>query len=419
MTTEDRSRTALSAEACRDEAVLKRFIQANISVNAWPIQSKPLRTRILDEGLDLEAAGRFSMPIEAMERLMVRLYHRSRRVERTLRIDNAFHTSLHNFEVLLRLLLLEWPEDQALPDEIRHAPMRIYASLEAVLPVLLEVLEALLRHGVPASILARDLLAALGHDFGHSGGTDRVDRRGMPGPLTHEEAAEKHVAKLGLEFGYPPALILESMAGIRATTFYSRPGRERIHATNDFERKLTLADVMGCVLPPAEWLTHVGVPVLKEKLPGWKRRRVEISRELVRLEEQMASLPKDDPRWVEKDEAYTRLLAERAHILGDIEEWFKSERSFFLFLESHKLTPVAGARELWGGVLKEKIALMERVLAKREALRPLVERGFGFLEEYAHALANVESLEAWLRQEDVDPHLKDLLSAFVAPPRSL
>lgn len=414
MSNRDPSSRALPPEACRDEAALQRFVEENISVNAWPIQSPNLRSLILRQGVDLDAARRFTMSIGAMEGMMDRLYRKSLRVERMLGINNAFHTTLHNFEVLLRLLLLEWPADEALPPDVRDAPMRIYATLEDIRAVLLDILRALLARGVSEAILARDVLAALGHDFGHSGGTDRVDRDGTPSPLTHEEAAEKHVAKLGIEHGFPAALILESMAGIRATTFYSRPGRKRVQAANDFERRLTLADVMGCVLPPDLWLTHVGVPVLLEKIPTWKRRLSAITGEIARVRDELAGTPEDDPVRSDKEEEYKNLVAEDARIIRDIEEWFKSERGFFLFIEAYKLEPVEGARELWGSILKQKIALMDEVLEKKDLLAPLAVRGFSFLEEYAVALANAGSLSSWLAREDVDPGLRVLLTPFVA-----
>jgi hypothetical protein len=414
MTNDDRSSPALTAEECRDEATLQRFVEERISVNAWPIHAQKLRSLILRQGIDLAEARRFNMSLTAMEDMMRRLYRRSLRVERILGIDNAFHTALHNNEVLLRLLLLEWPVGCPLPDHVRRAPLTVYRSMESITAVTLHVIEALLKIGVHASIIARDMLAALGHDFGHSGGTDRVDRHGIPAPLTHEEAAEKHVAKIAVELGFPPALILESMAGIRATTFFSRPGRKRVHAANDFERRLALADVMGCVLPPDLWLTHVGVPVLLEKIPTWKRRLTQIADAIERLRNELATLPETDPGRAAKDEEYRELVAEDGRIIRDIEEWFRSERGFFLFIEAHKLDPVSGARELWGDILKDKIALMENVLQRKDLLGPLAARGFGFLEEYAASLANVSSLREWLEREDVDPALREILAPFVS-----
>ncbi|NUQ77895.1 MAG: hypothetical protein HUU21_30535 [Polyangiaceae bacterium] len=413
MTNDDRSSPALTAEECRDESSLQRFVEERISVNAWPIHARGLRKLILRKGIDLVEARLFTMSLSDMEDMMRRLYRRSLRVERILGIDNAFHTSLHNFEVLLRLLLLEWPCGHSLPEDVRRAPLKVYRSMESITAVTLNVIRELVENGVHPSIIARDMLAALGHDFGHSGGTDRVDRHGVPAPLTHEEAAEKHVAKIGVELGFPPALILESMAGIRATTFYSRPGRKRVQAANDFERRLALADVMGCVLPPDLWLTHVGVPVLLEKIPTWKRRLTRISGDIERVKGELQRMPAADVRRKEKEEEYKELLAEDGRIIRDIEEWFRSERGFFLFIEAHKLDPVSGARELWGDILKDKIALMEEVLERKDLLEPLAARGFPFLEEYAASLANTLSLREWLKREDVDPLLREILSPFL------
>jgi len=413
MTNDDRSSPALTAEECRDEGTLQRFVEERISVNAWPIHARGLRKLIQGQGIDLADARRFTMSLSAMEDMMRRLYRRSLRVERILGIANAFHTSLHNFEVLLRLLLLEWPLGRPLPDDVRSAPLKVYRSVESITAVTLHVIDALLQSGVHASIIARDMLAALGHDFGHSGGTDRVDRHGVLAPLTHEEAAEKHVAKIGVELGFPPALILESMAGIRATTFYSRPGRKRVQAANDFERRLALADVMGCVLPPDLWLTHVGVPVLFEKIPTWKRRMTQITQEIQRLKDQLAATPATEPGREAREEEYKELLAEDGRIIRDIEEWFRSERGFFLFIEAHKLDPVSGARELWGDILKDKIDLMEKVLERKDLLEPLAARGFTFLEEYAASLANASSLGEWLERDDVDPGLREILAPFI------
>jgi hypothetical protein len=412
MSTED-TRAFLSPAECRDEETLRRFVEEHISVNAWPIHAHSLRRLIREQGIDLGAARAFSMSLEQMEAMMNRLYARSRRVERMLGIDNAFHTTLHNVEVLLRMLVLEWPPKAPMPEHVRLAPNRVYRSFERIREVVLDIISALVDLGVPGFVIARDALAALGHDFGHSGGTDRVDRRGAPAPLTHEEMSEKHVAKLGVEHGYPAALILESMAGIRATTFFSRPGRARILPANEFERRLTLADVMGCVLPPDQWLTHVGVPVLKEKIPVWKRRMTEIAGELEALTLLHRRLPEGHPDLAKVEAERAALALEDARIIRDIEEWFRSERGFFVFLENHKLEPVAGARALWGDIIKEKIALMDGVLQKKHLLEPLVARGFAFLEEYAQELANVESLSEWLRRDDIDPRLREILAPFV------
>ena len=414
MSTEDRPTKSLSPDACRDEETLRRFVQANISVNAWPIHAHSLRRLIHSHGIDLEAAQAFSMSLAEMEVMLDCVYKRSRRAERFLNIENAFHTTLHNYEVLLRLLVLEWPARSPMPDDVRQAPQTVYSSFEAIRPVVLRVLKELVERGVRGSVIARDMLAALGHDFGHSGGTDRTDKDGKPSVLTHEETAEKHIAKLGIELGFPAALVLESMAGIRATTFYSRPGRERIIPANEFERRLTLADVMGCILPHDQWLTHVGVPVLKEKIPTWKRRMEEIAVELRALRAREIELSEDDPELAKINEAKGILVAEDGRMIRDLEEWFRSERGFFLFIDRFKLEPVAGARELWGQIIKEKIALVEGVLARKDLLAPLVKRGFPFLEEYAYSIANARSLRERIERGDIDPSLRELLLPFVA-----
>lgn len=416
MNREDRPEKILPPDACRDDDALRRFVQANISANAWPIHCHSLRRVINTVGLDLGAAHTFSISLPELEAMMNCVYERSSRVVRLLGIDNAFHTVLHNFEVLVRLLVLEWPAGPPMPAFIEQAPLTAYWSYERVREVLLGMIDALLANGVPGPEIARDALAALGHDFGHSGGTDRTDKDGLPSPLTHEETAEKHVAKFGLRFGLPPALILESMAGIRATTFYSRPGRERITPATDFERRLTLADVMGCVLPPDQWLTHVGVPVLKEKMPSWRRRMVEIASEAGTLRAEERELPEGPSSRTARDliEArLTTLTAEDRLIIRDIEEWFRSERGFFQFVYAHKLEPVRGALALWGPIIKEKIAIVEEVLARKDLLEPLSQRGFPFLEEYAEAIANVPSLSERLREGGIDPRLCELLRPFV------
>lgn len=404
---------ALSASACRDEATLRSFIETRISPNAWPIQSPALRRRILEEGIDLEAARRFRMDLDAMERLIRAMETRACRVERLLGIHNAFHTTLHNDEVLLRLLLLEWPEAEAVPEEVKAAAMRVYPNLDAIAAVLCDALGRMLEGGVPASVLARDLLAALGHDYGHSGGTDRLGPYGAPAPLTHEETAEKYVAPIGLDFGMPTALVLESMAGIRATTFHARPGRPRIQAATEFERRLTVADVMGCILPPPLWLTHVGAPVLVEKLPIWRRRLVQIPGELGAIEARLAVLADDDPAregiLAERD----ALMLEDSRIVKHVEEWFRSERGFFVFIESSRLGVVPRARELWGGVLRTKIELMEHVLARKELLAPLAAQGFPLLGHCAEELANAPTLESVIERGTLDPRLCEVLGMFL------
>lgn len=403
----------LPPSACRDEETLRVFIQTRISPNAWPILSPLLRRSILAEGIDLEASRRFAMDADAMERLVRVFYTRMSRIERVLGFDNAFHRALHNHEVLLRLLLLEWPDTTAPPEHIRRAALCVHPTIDSIASVVKEALAALLEMGVPSAVLARDVLAAAGHDYGHSGGTDRLDPSGTPAPFTHEEMAEKHVAPIGLEFGMPVALVLESMAGIRATTFHSRPGRDRIHAATEFERKLTLADIMGCILPPHLWLTHVGAPVLLEKLPVWRRRLAQLPHELRAIDTQLADANLGD---VER----TRLVAERellgaedARIIKHIEEWFRSERGFFSFIESARLSTVTRAHELWGDILREKILLMDRVIERRELLEPLVSQGFAFLESYAQLLANAKDLRDVVASRDIDPRLSEILTMFL------
>ncbi|UQA58390.1 hypothetical protein [Polyangium aurulentum] len=403
----------LPPAACRDEATLKRFVQEKISPNAWPIHAPALKRRILEDGLDLGAARGFHMDLGAMERLIRAVYARSRRVELLLGIDNAFHRSLHNHEVLLRLLLLEWPEDRTPPEAMRNAAMRVYPTLDEITEVLLSALAGLLEAGVTPAVLARDVLAALGHDYGHSGGTDRLGPDGVPAPLTHEEMAEKHVAPVGLAHGMPPALVLESMAGIRATTFHARPGRDRIQAASAFERMLTVADVMGCALPAHLWLTHVGAPVLAEKLPMWRRRLVQIPEEIARIDARLGALPEADARRAELRAERDALVAEDGRIIKHLEEWFRSERGFFVFIESSRLGVVPRARELWGETLRDKIALMERVLERRDLLEPLVAGGFALLEDYARVLANADDLEVVVKGRALDGPVREILAMFL------
>src|SRR5262245_28199135 len=120
----------LPAAACRDEETLRAFIQTKISPNAWPILSPQLRRPVLAEGSDLEAPRRFSMSADAMHRLVRVFYTRMKRIERMLGIDNAFHRALHNHEVLLRLLLLEWPESTPPPEHIRHAALCVHPTID-------------------------------------------------------------------------------------------------------------------------------------------------------------------------------------------------------------------------------------------------------------------------------------------------
>ncbi len=409
----DASDEVLPAAACRDEKTLRDFVQTQISPNAWPILSPVLRRSILIEGIDLGAARRFTMSADAMERLARVFYARMQRIERALGFDNAFHRALHNHEVLLRMLLLEWPGPALPPEHIRRAALEVYPTIDGVVSALKQSLAALLETGVSSAVLARDILAAAGHDYGHSGGTDRLDSTGLPAPFTHEEMAEKHVAAIGLEFGMPVALVLESMAGIRATTFHARPGRDRIQAATDFERKLTLADIMGCALPPHLWLTHVGAPVLLEKLPVWRRRLVQIPAEILAIDERLG-MTNQSPTTRESLQAERELLvAEDARIIKHLDEWFRSERGFFVFIDSARLSTVPRARDLWGDSLQEKILLMDRVIARRDLLEPLVTQGFALLEHYATALANVDDLRSFIARPDVDRRLGTLLELFL------
>ena len=363
----------LAAQA--DEDALQRFVQDHISVNAWPLQSHALRQKIATHGVDLNQALGFGLTLVQLAAMMRYIHRLSRRTERLLKINNAFHHTQHNFEVFIRLLVLEWPADVAMPPDVEAAPRRLYASMDELLPVVVALVAALMANGVAGHIIARDALAALGHDFGHSGCPDRVNSLGQIMPLTHEETAEKHMAKVGLRFGFPPALILQAMAGIRATTFYNRPGRQRITPANEFERRLTLADVMGCVLRVDQWLTHVGLPVLLEKIPFWNLR---------------SGVPE-------------------GQVIRTLGEWLHSERNFFMYIESHKLDPVAGARSLWGAIIQERIAVLEDLQQQRELLEPLDARGYGFLVDFAHKLAHAPSLAERLGHADIDPLLRQLL----------
>jgi len=358
-----------------DDSALQRFVQDNISVNAWPIQSHALRQCIVTQGLDLNLSAGFGLTLVHLAAMMRYICRLSRRTERLLKINNAFHHTQHNFEVFIRLLVLEWPAGVTLPPDLEAAPRRLYASMDELLPQVVALVAALLDCGVAEHIIARDALAALGHDFGHSGCPDRINSLGQLMPLTHEETAEKHVAKVGLRFGFPPALILQAMAGIRATTFFNRPGRQRITPANEFERRLTLADVMGCVLPVDQWLTHVGLPVLLEKIPFWNLR---------------SGVPE-------------------GQVIRTVGEWLHSERNFFMFIESHKLDPVAGARSLWGAIIQEKIVILETMLMQHALLEQMDARGYDFLVDFAHKLAHAPSLAERLGHADIDPHLRQLL----------
>lgn len=361
--------------AAADEDALQRFVQDHISVNAWPIQSHALRQRIAAHGVDLNLTAGFDLTLVQLAAMMRYIHRLSRRTERLLKINNAFHHTQHNFEVFIRLLVLEWPAGAVMPPDLEAAPRRLYASMDELLPVVMAVVAALMAQGVAGHTIARDALAALGHDFGHSGCPDRINSLGQILPLTHEETAEKHMAKVGLRFGYPPVLILQAMAGIRATTFYNRPGRVRITPDNEFERRLTLADVMGCVLRVDQWLTHVGLPVLLEKIPFWNLR---------------SAVPE-------------------GQVIRTLGEWLHSERNFFIYIESHKLDPVAGARLLWGAIIRERIAVLEALLLQRDLLERLDARGYDFLVDFAHKLAHAPSLAERLGHADIDPLLRQLL----------
>ena len=120
----------LDARACRDDDTLRAFIEEHVSANAWPIFSRPLRRQIRSQGLDLATARDYDPPLEVLEGLMRRLYASSRRFERMLDLDNAFHHTIHNFDVLLRLLMLEWPEDQPVAEDMRQASAAAYTSNE-------------------------------------------------------------------------------------------------------------------------------------------------------------------------------------------------------------------------------------------------------------------------------------------------
>lgn len=411
-------RECLSPLDCGDPRLLSAFVQDHISPNAWPIHSPALLKAIHERGLSLADAADFAPTFDDLAAILPDLHDRSLRVTRRLGIKNEFHTTIHNYEVLLRLLVLEWPTERKLPEHVEQAPMRTYVSYEEIEPVLLRVLDALLAVGRTPPELARDIIAALGHDYGHTGGTDRLDDDGEPCPLTHEETSERHVARLGLDHGFPPALILESLAGIRATTFFSRPGRERIEARTEFERHLMLADVMGCVLPADQWLVHVGLPVFAEKLPLWKCRLKQIPGEREELTAKLAAmttLPDDDPAKAAALQSMDVIERESRLIIQDLAEWFRSERGFFLFIEGQRLKAVPHAIPLWGGILKDRIHLMERILARQDLLAPLSAGGLPFLEAMAARLSNVPALREAIEADGFDPRLKEILKLFLPP----
>lgn len=406
------SEDRLPAAECRDDAALEAFVRQRLSANGWPIHSRPLRRRIARDGLDLAAARRFTLPLPRLRELLRRIYSRALRSERMLGIDVAFHRPLHNLEVFLRLLVLEWPGG-APPAEAREAVARPYHTREAIEPVLRELMDRLLGLGFPSGRLARDLLAAVGHDYGHTGGTDRLDASFAPLPLTHEETAERHVARFGLEAGLPPALVLESLAGIRATTFNLRPGRRKIRAENDFERRLTLADVTGCVLPPDRWLTHVAMPVLHEKLPRWRHHLEENPPRIERLERRLAAMAEDAPERRPAEDRLAELAAQERAVIKDLAEYLRSELGFLRFIRAYRLEPVPAGLRLWGRTVDRKIALLERLVAREDLLASLAARGFALVEEIARELANAPSLEGWLAGDAVDPALRELFGHFL------
>ncbi len=407
--------SSIGAVECRDEAALQRFVEDEISPNAWPIHSRPLRRLIERQGLDLAPTRQFALTPERLAALMRRLHDSSRRVERKLGIRNGFHNTLHNFEVLLRLLLLEWPGRTPWPAELRDADRRVYPSFAAIEPVLHDLISRLSESGFPPWKLARDVLAAAGHDYGHTGATERLDASNGVAALTHEETAERHVAKFAIEYDFPPALALAGLAGIRATTFRTRRGRKRVQAANDFERRLTLADVAGFVLPADQWLTHVAIPLLEEKLIRWRCRQQDIPKEIDELRRQLASLPADDPSRQNREERIAELETERRDIVNDLPEFFRSELGFLEFIRGDRLAAVPRGKELWGPRIAHRIDLIRRVLAREELLEGLGRGGFALLGDAACKLSNAESLATSLG--NADPHLREAFGEFVRVPR--
>ena len=403
----------LTPDACVNAPVLRLFIQERISVNAWPIHSRPLHKLILREGVDLAAAHDFEIDLECLAALMHRMVAASLRVERTLSIDNAFHTTVHNYEVLLRLLLLEWPAGCTLPGELRRAVDRSYVEFEPLAAVLIDLMRRMLAFGVPSWILARDLLAAGGHDYGHSGDTDRLGHDGNSLPLTHEETAERHVAKFGIDFDFPPALILESLAGIRATTLHVRADREKVHPDNEFERKMTLADVCGCVMRPDLWMTHVAIPVLYERMLPWQRRMAEIAQESDRLRREIEDLDEHDAERIRKVERLAALEAENNAPIQTVSEAFANELRFLSFIRANRLESVSSGSRLWAGTVDQRIALIERLLRRKDLLEPLDQDGFPLVEELTRKLVNAESLKATLEEHGINPNLKQLFAEFL------
>ena len=406
----------LSAADCRDTGRLAEFVKREISPNAWPIHGPALRAVIARNGLDLDEARGFQLSRARIAEILARFERQSLRAERMRGVANAFHTTHHNFEVLLRMLVLLWPHTEsspALPKRIESAPLIVYPSTAELTAVILGVTDALAAASVSPADLACSILAALGHDYGHTGGTDRFDADFSIMPLTHEESSERHVANFGLAQDIPVTLILRSLAGIRATTFYSRPGRDRVQAHTEFERCVTLADVMGCLLQPDKWLTHVGVPVFLEKLPFWRRRLRAIPDERARVLDRLDGLGADDPRHATWADKLRELSDEDDRIIKDIGEWLRSERGFFLFIESSRLRPVPHAIPLWGPILRDRIELIERVLSRGDLLGPLVAQGFPSFAETMERLANVSDLATWIATEDIHPNLRETLRLFL------
>lgn len=372
----------LSAADCGDARQLQAFVQSRISVNAWPIYSPQLRQHLLHHGLHLGATSVMNLP--ALERMLHALSRTALRLEARLHLRNAFHRAQHNHDVLLRLLVLAWPQPGPVPEFFAAAATRIYPSPQAITEVLVQLLRALAHAGVPVDALARDVLAAMGHDYGHAGGTDRLDAHGQPTPLTHEDMAEKHIAKIGLKFGMTPVHVLQAMAGIRATTFHVRPGRERVTADNAFERRLKVADIMGCALPMPLWLVHVGLPVLAEKLPHW--------RTLLLQQEVDSSL-----------------------VIQNLEDWLHSERGFLQCVDAGLLGTVALAQTLWRPALLDKVARLDLALARTDLLAPLAAQGFVVLEQLVSFLQPEDATQTLPDTSALQPALRELLALLSAP----
>lgn len=372
----------MSAAQCGDAGQLQAFVQSRISVNAWPIYSPQLRQHLRRHGLHLGATSAMNLP--ALERMLHALSRNALRLEARLHLHNAFHRAQHNHDVLLRLLVLAWPQPGPVPEFLAAAAQRVYPSAEAITQVLLQLLRALAHAGVPVDALACDVLAAVGHDYGHAGGTDRLDARGQPTPLTHEDMAEKHIAKIGLKYGMTPVCVLQAMAGIRATTFHVRPGRQRITADNAFERRLKVADIMGCALPMPLWLVHVGLPVLAEKLPHWR-----------------ALLLQQD--------------VDSSLIIQNLEDWLHSERGFLQCVDSGLLTTVPAAQALWRPALLDKIARLDLALARTDLLAPLNDQGFSVLEQLVSTLQPGPAEQAVPDTSALAPPLRELLAPLITP----